>query len=409
MQKQHISVQEKRFPGWLVLLAGLMAMGALSIDMYLPSLTNIARDLHTDSGMVQLTLASVLVGLACGQLLYGPISDSYGRKRPLYFGIALYTVSSLACAIVTQIEVLIVVRFFQGLGGCAGMVITRAYIRDKMGPQGSARAFSLIMLVFGLAPILAPLIGSMILMVAEWRMIFIVLMLYGAVCFYFTHKTLEETINIEYAPPLRLSRVLRQYWALLHHRAFVAHVMTGALMQAGMFSYIIGSPFVLIELYGIKPEHYGFVFGANAIGLVLFSQINGRLLRRITPAAILHKILWAPACISAITLVLALFGYSPLWLLIASFFLYMSCYGMVNPNTTAIALADQGDQAGTASALMGTLQFSMGVIAGVSMSLWHDGTSLPLVSLMAICSVLGVAVYHFFAKKSTGQNPDFAP
>lgn len=390
----------QRFPSWLILLAALMALGALSIDMYLPSFSDIGTDLDTTSNNVQLTLASFLIGIACGQLFYGPLSDSYGRKKPLYVGVGLYTVASLLCVMVQHIEWLVILRFFQGLGGCAGMVISRAVVRDRMGPEDSAKAFSMLMLVFGLAPILAPLFGGLLLLVGSWRLVFVTLTIYGAVCLFFTYRTMEESVNIEYAPPLALGRVLRQYWGLLQHRQFVSYVICGGLMQAGMFSYISGSPFVLIELYGIKPQYFGFVFGINAIGLVICSQLNSRLLRTMTPSAILGKVLWVPALMSACVLIALLCGYSELWMLLLCFLTYLSCYGFVSPNTAGIALAQQGKQAGTASALMGTLQFALGMVSGVCMSMWHDGSAKPLVTVMAISSGLALCLYHGVAKKT---------
>jgi DHA1 family bicyclomycin/chloramphenicol resistance-like MFS transporter len=400
MPTQSTPFNGQRFPSWLILLAALMAMGALSIDMYLPSFSNIALDLQTSSNYVQLTLASFLIGIAVGQLFYGPLSDSYGRKKPLYVGIALYTVASLLCALVQQIEWLVVLRFFQGLGGCSGMVISRAMVRDKMGPEGSAKAFSMLMLVFGLAPILAPLFGGVLLLIGSWRLVFVTLTLFGTVCLFYTYRLMEETVDVEYAPKLALGRVLRQYWGLLKHKQFLSYVVCGGLMQAGMFSYISGSPFVLIELYGIKPQYFGFVFGMNAIGLVVCSQLNTRLLRKFSSSEILGKILWIPATMSVLVLIALLFGFSPLWMLLLCFLTYLSCYGFVSPNTSGIALAQQGRQAGTASALMGTLQFALGMVSGVCMSLWHDNSAIPLVTVMAASSVMAVCLYHGIAKKT---------
>jgi DHA1 family bicyclomycin/chloramphenicol resistance-like MFS transporter len=394
------SVPSKRFPSWLIILAALMALGALSIDMYLPSFGNIASDLGASISHVQLTLASFLIGISCGQLFYGPVSDSYGRIKPLYVGITLYTVASLLCALATQIEWLVFFRFLQGLGGCAGMVISRAVVRDKMGPEGSAKAFSMLMLVFGLAPILAPLIGGGLLIIGNWRFIFFALTVYGAVCLISTYRSMAETVDVEYAPKLALGRVLRQYWGLLRHKQFMSYVLCGGLLQAGMFTYISGSPFVLIELYGIKPQYFGFVFGINAIGLVIASQINSRLLRKHSSAEILGKVLWIPAGLTVIVLICLVLGFDPLWLLLLCFFMYLSCYGFVSPNTSGIALAQQGKQAGTASALMGTLQFALGMVMGVTMSLWHDDTAKPLVAMMAICSALSLVLYQCVAKKT---------
>lgn len=391
-------MQGKRLPGWLILMAALTAMGALSIDMYLPSFSFIAHDLHVGSNMLQLSLSTFLVGLAVGQMFYGPISDRFGRKPPLYFGIGLYVISSIGCIFVNSIELLLVLRFFQGLGGSAGMVIPRAVVRDKMGAAGAARAFSALMLVFGLAPILAPFIGGLLLTVSTWRAIFVVLTLFGATCLYFTYRHMTETIDREHATPLHLGRVLRQYGDLLRHRQFMAYVLCGGLIQAGMFAYISGAPFVIIELHGIKPEHFGFVFGANAIGMITCAQINARLVIKRSADRVLGKIIWAPAIATTIVALLVACGYESLPLLLVNFFIFLSCYGFVGPNASAIALAQQGRQAGTAAALMGTLQFGLGMLSGVIMSFWHDGTAFPLVTTMAVFGVAALLLYRYVAR-----------
>src|SRR5450830_903319 len=401
MQTDSSPMQGKRLPGWLILMAALTAMGALSIDMYLPSFSFIARDLDVGSNMVQLSLATFLVGLALGQMFYGPISDRFGRKPPLYFGICLYVVSSLGCVFVHNIELLLVLRFFQGLGGSAGMVIPRAVVRDKMGAAGAARAFSALMLVFGLAPILAPFIGGLLLTISTWRAIFVTLTVFGAICLFFTHRQMEETLNHDHAVPLQLGRVLRQYLDLLRHRQFMAYVLCGGLIQAGMFAYISGGPFVLIELHGIKPEHFGFVFGANAIGLISCAQINARLVIKRSADRVLGKVIWVPAIAATIVALLVACGFESLPLLLVGFFIFLSCQGFIGPNASAIALAQQGRQAGTAAALMGTLQFGLGMLSGVVMGLWHDGTALPLVTVMAVCGVAALLLYRYVARHTT--------
>ena len=390
-----------KFPPWLAVLAGLTAMGALAIDMYLPSFTAIARDLQVGTNLVQLTLAAFLVGLALGQMFYGPLSDRFGRKPPLFFGIALYFICSLSCVFVQNIETLIVLRFFQGLGGSAGMVIPRAMVRDRMGAEGSAKAFSMLMLVFGLAPILAPFIGGAMLVVASWRGIFVVLAVFGLLCLVGTRKFLTETVDAGRAEPLHLGRTLRQYWGLLRHKQFMSYVMCGGLVQAGMFAYIAGGPFVVIELHGIKPQYFGFVFASNAIGLIAASQVNARLVIKRSAERVLGHVLWLPAGLSLLVALLVWAGLESLPLLLVGFFGYLTAYGFTGPNATAIALKHQGRQAGTAAALMGTLQFGMGVLSGVVMSLWHDGTALPLVSVMAICGVSAFLLYHLVAKHET--------
>ncbi|PUA17999.1 Bcr/CflA family multidrug efflux MFS transporter [Glaciimonas sp. PCH181] len=389
---------ERLLPGWLILLGALTAIGSLSIDMYLPSFPTIAKDFGVGSNLVQLTLASFLVGLAVGQMFYGPLSDHFGRKPPLYFGLGLYTLASIACLFAPDVTTLIFARFMQGLGGCAGMVVGRAVIRDRMGAAGSAKAFSLLMLVMGIAPILAPLIGGGVLALWGWRVIFGGLAVFGLVCLIAIHTTMKETLDRQHTAPLHLGRVLKQYGGLMLDRQFVAYTLCGGLLQAGMFAYITGSPFVLIELHGIKPENFGWVFGTNAFGLIAASQINARLVGKLSPDAILGRALWLPAGLMlGITLLVAA-GVNSLPLLLVGFFGFLACYGFISPNASAIALSQQGRQAGTASALMGTLQFSLGILAGVSMSLWHDGTALPLMTVMTLCGVGALVLHRYIAR-----------
>jgi DHA1 family bicyclomycin/chloramphenicol resistance-like MFS transporter len=395
------------FPPWLILLAALTAIGALSIDMYLPSFPAMAKDLGVGANMVQLTLASFLVGLAVGQLFYGPLSDRFGRKPPLYIGIGLYVLVSFACIFVSDVKTLIVLRFFQGLGGCGGFVISRAAIRDKMGAEGSARAFSLMMLVFGLAPILAPLFGGLVLTLWGWRAIFVTLTLFATCCLIAVHYVMEETLDIRHAAPLHLGRVCGQYWRLLQDRQFMSYALCGGLVQAGLFAYIAGSPYVLIELHGIPPQYYGLVFGGNAIGLIGASQINARLIRKHSLDRILKYALTIVATVSLASALLVAAGVNSLPLLLIGLFLYLSCYGMISPNSIAIVLKYQGKQAGTASALMGTLQFGLGVLSGVCMSVWHEPSALPLTSMMALCGVSAFLLYHLVARKQLP--PDAAP
>ena len=331
-------------------------------------------------------------------MFYGPLSDRFGRKPPLYFGLALYTLASVLCFFAPDVNTLIFARFLQGLGGCAGMVIGRAVVRDRMGAAGSAKAFSMLMLVMGLAPILALIIGGEVLKLWGWRVIFGGLAAFGLFCLLSMHYTMEETLDRHKAAPLHLSRTLKQYGNLLCDRQFLSYSLSGGLMQATMFAYITGSPFVLIELHGIKPENFGWIFGSNAIGLIAASQINARLLAKHTSDAILGRAFWLPAVLCLFITILLTFGIDYFPLLLLGFFGCLASYGFISPNASAIALSQQGKQAGVASALMGTLQFCLGIIAGISMSLWHDGTALPLMTVMSICTISALLLHRYIAR-----------
>jgi DHA1 family bicyclomycin/chloramphenicol resistance-like MFS transporter len=370
---------------WLILLGALTAIGPLSIDMYLPAFPAMERDMRAVAGSMEYTLSSFFIGMALGQLFYGPVSDRFGRRRPLLAGLALYVLASLGCAYAGNTALLAGLRFIEALGGCAGLVITRAVVRDRCGARDSARAFSMLILVMGLAPILAPLIGGVVASWLGWREIFLLLALYGTIGLLAVYHGLPETHDTRHEPPLHLAKVLGDYGHLLMSRGFIGYTLAGGLAFAGMFAYIAGSPFVLIQLYGIPAEHFGWVFGANALGFVVASQVNVRLLRFRSLSWLLHHAVWLPALAGAVLALASLQGWMALPLVMAGFFLYVASLGFIGPNATAAALATHGQQAGTASALMGALQFGIATLAGAMVGFWHDGTARPLMLVMAVC------------------------
>lgn len=388
---------------WLLLLGALTAVGPLSIDMYLPAFPAVEADLGARPGAVEFSLASFFIGMAVGQLFYGPVSDRFGRRPPLMVGLALFSAASLACALSGNVAALTAWRLLQALGGCAGLVIARAIVRDRCAARDAARAFSLLILVFGLAPILAPLMGSWVATHLGWRAIFGLLALYGALCLLAVHRLLPETHDMSKrdgvhgdarpGPPLRLGRVLGDYGRLLMSRSLVGYSLVSGLAFAGMFAYIAGSPFVLIQLHGISPQHFGWIFGLNALGFVVLSQVNARLLNTTPLTRLLHRAVWVPAIAGISLVLLGQAGWLPLPLLLAGFFCYVASLGFIGPNATAAALATHGQRAGSASALMGALQFSLATLAGSLVGLWHDGTEKPLLVIMGLCG-LGAWLAH---------------
>lgn len=375
---------------WLILLGGLIAIGPMSIDMYLPAFPAIEQGLAAAPGTVQFTLSSFFIGLALGQLVYGPVSDRFGRRRPLMAGLALFSVASVGCALADSVAALAAWRFLQALGGCAGMVIVRAVVRDRCNARDAARAFSRLILVMGLAPMLAPLLGGWVVTALGWRGVFGVLTLYGLACLAAVAVGLPETHDTRHQPPLRLGRVTADYLSLFASRAFLGYTLVGGLAFAGMFAYIAGSPFVLIELYGIPAQHFGWVFGLNALGFVLASQVNARLLKRVALTRLLRRAVWVPALaglyLALVALVLvAQNGKLAPYLVMLGFFLYVASLGFIGPNSAAASLATHGQLAGTASALMGAIQFGLATLAGALVGVWHDGTAWPLLALMALC------------------------
>lgn len=369
----------------LLILGALTAFGPLAIDFYLPSFPALAQTFATDVEHVQLSLAAYFIGLAVGQLLYGPLADRFGRRWPLLFGVTLFALASFACMFVPSLEWLIGARFVQALGGCAGVVVSRAVVRDLCDPVRSAQVFSRLMLVMGLAPILAPVAGGLLLAHAGWQAIFACLGLFAALCLLSVGLCLPET-RPAHLPPAPLAGALRQYRLLLADRAFLGHALTGGLAMAAMFAYIAGSPFVFIELYQVPAREYGWLFGSNAAGFILVAQSNGWLLRRRGPG------FWVPRGVVFFLLcALALFGVAlsqpaALWPLLLPLFGCIATLGVVLPNTSACAMAGQGAHAGSASALLGSLQFAIAALAASLVGALHDGTVRPMALVMLLCA-----------------------
>ncbi|WP_339079989.1 multidrug effflux MFS transporter [Pseudomonas sp. TMP9] len=378
----------------LLILGALSAFGPLAIDFYLPSFPALARAFATDVEHVQLSLAVYFIGLAIGQLVYGPLADRFGRRKPLLVGVTLFSLASLACALAPSLEWLIAARFVQALGGCAGMVVSRAVVRDLCDPINSAKVFSQLMLVMGLAPILAPLAGGLLLSTLGWPSIFICLTLFSFLCLLAVAKWLPETLARD-APSAPLSGALGQYRRLLANLPFLGYALTGGFAVAGMFAYIAGSPFVFIELYGIPTEHYGWLFGSNALGFILAAQLNAWLVARHGPGYWLGKVVWFYWAAGLALLLVALAKPQALWPLLIPLFCCIACLGILLPNASACAMAGQGRHAGSASALLGSLQFAIAASAAAMVGVLHDGSAWPVAVVIFSCGILAVGCSLF--------------
>ncbi|MGA9520075.1 MAG: multidrug effflux MFS transporter [Myxococcaceae bacterium] len=376
--------------GRLVLILGtLTAIGPLSIDLYLPSFPAVAKSLGVDVAAVQLTLATYLAGLAVGQIVYGPLSDRMGRRAPLVAGLALYIVASVACAFAPSLPFLAAARFVKALGGCSGMVIARAIVRDHFDERDSASLYSTLMLVMGAAPILAPSIGGQLLLVGSWRTLFGVLAVIGTVFLGIATFLLPESLAVEARTRHGPGQILRSVGVMLKNSHFRRMSLAGGAAGAAMFAYISGSPFVFIELFHVTPQQYGLIFGMNAMGLIIASQLNRWLVHRsgvvtvlraaITVAVLANAVLWA-----------AIRAGAGLEVILPALFFGIACVGLINPNSTAAAMAPFGRQAGVASALFGTLISTLSAAASVAVSAFANGTAMPMATVMVCCSLLAL-------------------
>ncbi|WGF87547.1 Bcr/CflA family multidrug efflux MFS transporter [Marinivivus vitaminiproducens] len=371
----------------VLVLGALAALGPLAIDMYLPSFPRIAHDLATDEGAVQFSLVSFFVALALGQAFWGPLSDMYGRKRPLLVGLGLFVLTSLGCALAASIEALTLLRFVQGLGASACMVISRAVIRDLYSGVDAARLLSLVLLVLGVSPIIAPLFGSLLLQLVHWPALFLVFAAFGIACMALVAFLLEET-----QPPARrvgagFGAAFAIYRRLMIDRRFVGTVFVGGFAQAGMFAYLAGSPFVFMTLNGTTPVLYSVIFAVNAIGLIGGAQFNVRLIRAFGAEALIRCATAVYALAACVLLVVTLLSVPGLPALVLPLFVLVSCMGLIMPPSAMLAIDPHPTIAGTASSLIGTLQWTAAASSGVIVSLLFNGTALPMVGTIAVCAL----------------------
>lgn len=376
---------EVRTPWGLVLLLGaLTAFAPMSIDMYLPSLPSIAENLRASAAQAQGTVAAFLAGMAVGQFFYGPASDRLGRRGPILFGIVVYIAASAACALSTSIEMLTISRFVQALGGCAGGVVVRAVVRDRFDHTETARMLSLLTLVMGLAPVLAPMLGGLLLAIGGWRLNFWLLAGFGLSCGLATLIWLKESRSEETAAQAASESPLRAYFALLSQPRLVGYALAGALNGATLFTYISASPDLLIGTYGIAPAHFGWVFGANAAAVIGASQVNRLLLRRRTPDQVLARASAVAFLVSIALTLAAVTGFGERWSVLPLLFVVLASYGFMQGNTMAGALNVDPRRAGSISALMGGASFGVGALAASLAGLLHDGTPRPMAIVMML-------------------------
>lgn len=383
----------------LLVLAGLSAFAPLSIDMYLPALPQMGQDLAATPAQGALTVAAFFAGLCLGQLVHGPLSDRIGRRLPLLGGLALYVAAAMGAALARSIDLLILARFVQAFGGCAGLVVSRASVRDRFSPQDSAHVFSMLLLVMSLAPIIAPLLGSWVLLVANWRAIFWILAGFGALVGVATFFRMAETRSAETAAHARGESPFAAYGVLLRHPMVMTYGLTAGLSHMGLLTYLAISPQVLIGGFHISPQTYGWVVAINGIGLVATNGLNGRLLARTSYDTILRRANLGSLAAASVLLVAAISGIGGLWGLLVPLFFMVAMIGFTQANAFAGAMAQDPLRAGTASALVGFMQFGAGAV-GASLAGWlHDGTARPMAGVIFTAYALAAVVLNTLGRK----------
>lgn len=389
----------------LLTLGVLSAFGPLSIDMYLPALPALGRDLRASAAQTQLTLSACLLGLALGQLLAGPLSDALGRRRPLLVGVAAYTAASLLCVVAPSVGALILLRFVQGLAGAAGIVIARAIVRDLHAGLAAARYFSLLMLVNGMAPILAPILAGQLLRLTSWRGVFVALAVIGALLLLAVATGLRETLPRADRHTGGLPATLGTFRQLAADRLFAAYALSSGLAFAAMFAYISGSPFVLEGHYGVSPQLFSLIFAANALGLVAASGLNGRLVGRVPLRRLLLGGLAGTALGGMALLTAVLAGTGPASVL-PSLFVVVASQGIVLPNATTLALSGHPRTAGSASALLGVLQYAIGAAAAPLVGLGGTATALPMGTVIAALGTTALATFAQLGRHPTREETE---
>jgi DHA1 family bicyclomycin/chloramphenicol resistance-like MFS transporter len=386
-------------PVLLAVLALLSAFTPLSIDMYLPALPVIESDLAASVGDIQLTLSAFMIAFGVGQIFYGPAGDRFGRRPVILGGIAVYVLASIGCAFAAAADQLVLLRLLQGLSACGGVVLARTMVRDLAERDQAARAMSLMMACTSIAPMLAPLLGGQILWFLGWRAIFFILAGIGLFAWTAAFIRLPETLRPEYRQPLVVSAILKRFGELLRHRAFMGYALTSSLQFAALFSFLSGSPFVFIQHYGIPPRLFGLLFGGMVVFMTVGSLLNAKFAPVFGAGRILRYAVIVPAVVGPAALVLGLIearsGAIGIWPFFLCFAPQIATISLIGPNGTAMALQRYPHMAGTASSLMGIMQFGLGAIFGAVVGQTFDGTIAPMTTAMGVAGFLCLVAHRW--------------
>jgi len=362
----------------------MSAFGPLAIDMYLPAFPRMARDFGTTIGTVQITLAVFLLGLAAGQLLWGTLSDHVGRRMPLLCGCVLFSCMAMLCATAHSIHTLLAARFFMGVGGSAGVVVSRAIVRDLFEENEAARFYSMMMIIGGIGPIVAPFMGSILLTHCNWRAIFWAVAIFGALCIAAALRNIPETLSPENRTRGHVADVFRRYGRILADRRFLGPALAIGCTSGMLFTYIANSPFIFIQLFGVPVALFGFLFATNSIGLYIGGQSNRWLLRRFSSEELLRKGMGVNICAALLLAACAHTGFGGFPLFFGVLFVCLSTLGVIFPNATAMTMQPFAAEAGSASALLGIFQYVIGATGGALAGAFHQGTALPM-AMQIIC------------------------
>ncbi len=384
----------KNYLKLILILGSLAALGPFSIDMYLPGFSNIAKDLNTSVANVSMTLSSYFIGISVGQLLYGPLLDRFGRKKPLFFGLLVYILASLGCIFVSSIDVFIGLRFVQAVGSCAAAVASIAMVRDLFPAKEIPKVLSKLMLVIGLSPMLAPTIGGYFIEGYGWHSIFFTLMCMGILILLAAQFGLPNTHQPDRSISLKPKPIITSYLSIIREPQFYTYAFTGAVTFSGLFTYVAASPIIFMDIFKVDAKTYGWIFAFMSASFIGASQLNAVLLKKFTSQQMIYGVLITQSIISILFLIGALNNVLGLFETIGMLFLFLACLGISNPNCSGLSLAPFAKNTGSASALMGAIQLGLGALASFAVGVFVKDSLIPMVVIMFVSSLLGFVILN---------------
>jgi len=382
----------KKYIQLILILGSLTALGPFSIDMYLPGFSGIATDLHTTVAKVSMSLSSYFIGISAGQLLYGPLLDRFGRKKPLFIGLLVYILASLGCIYVADIDTFIFLRFIQAIGSCAATVASVAMVRDLFPVKDIPKVFSLLMLVLGLSPMLAPTIGGYVTEDFGWHIVFLILMCMGIAILIAAQLGLPNSYKPDTSISLRPKPIISNFMKVLKEPQFYTYAFTGSIAFSGLFTYVAASPIVFMDIYHVDAKTYGWIFAFMSVSFIGSSQLNSLLLKKFSSEQMILAALILQSVISIIFLLLSVNNLLGLYETIAMLFLFLGCLGISNPNTAGLTMAPFAKNAGSASALMGAIQLGLGALASFAVGVFVKDSVAPMVLIMTVTTLIALVV-----------------
>lgn len=389
------AITKKKYIKLILILGWLTALGPFSIDMYLPGFAGIAKDLNTSVANVSMTLSSYFIGISAGQLLYGPLLDRFGRKRPLFIGLIVYIVASLGCVFVTDIDTFIGLRFVQSVGSCAATVASVSMVRDLFPVKDIPKVFSMLMLVVGLSPMLAPTIGGYITADYGWHTVFFILMCMGIVILIASQIVLPNTYLPDTSISLKPRPIITNFIKIIKEPQFYTYAFAGAIAFSGLFTYVAASPIVFMDIFKVDAKTYGWIFAFMSLSFISASQVNSLLLRKFKSEQMIFGALISQTFVVILFLILSINDLLGLYGTIIMLFLFLACLGISNPNTAGLTLAPFARNAGSASALMGAIQLGLGAFVSFAVGIFVDNSVVPMVIIMTITTILAMIILIF--------------